>query len=231
MTTPLLRELDDGLFVAERPQRFLGVELGTRMSVIRLGGGTLFVHSPVEPDPALRDALDAMGTVRFIVAPNRFHHLYAAAFRRTWPGSELHAAPGLRERYPALPVDAVLSDTAPDGWASEIDQHVVKGAPLTNEVVFLHRASRSLLLTDLAFNVGSEAPLLTRFSMWVAGAYGRFGPTLIERIVLRDRAAARASFEHFLAWDFDRVIVTHGKVLESGGRDALRRSYRWLLDT
>lgn len=231
MGSPALRELDDGLFVAERPLRFLGLEIGTRMTVVRLDGGSLFVHSPVEPDPGLREALDAKGDVRFIVAPNRFHHLYAAAFRRTWPRSELHAAPGLRERFPKLPVDAVLSDTAPAGWAGQIDQHVVKGAPLTNEVVFLHRASRTLLLTDLAFNIGPEAPPWTRFSMRIAGAYGRFGPSLLERIVLRDRAAARASFQHFLAWDFDRVIVTHGKVLESGGRDALREGYRWLLDT
>jgi hypothetical protein len=28
-----------------------------------------------------------------------------------------------------------------------------------------------------------------------------------------------------LAWDFDRVIVAHGAVLESGGKQALTRAY------
>jgi hypothetical protein len=44
----------------------------------------------------------------------------------------------------------------------------------------------------------------------------------------RDRKAAKASLEHILAWDFDRVTVTHGEVLESGGKDALRAGYAWL---
>ena len=50
----------------------------------------------------------------------------------------------------------------------------------------------------------------------------------MERILIRDRAAARASLEKILAWDFERVTVTHGSVLEHGGREALRKSYEWL---
>jgi hypothetical protein len=224
----VLRELASGLWVAERKLRFLGVELGTRMTVMRLGDGSLLVHSPIDPLPTLRAELDRAGRVRFIAAPNRLHHLFAAAFREACPGSELHAAPGLAERFPGLPIDAVLSDE-PAGWSADVDHHRVKGIPATNEVAFHHRPSRTLVLTDLAFNIGPEAPPWTRFSMRVAGAYGHFGPSRIERILIRDRAAARASFERILAWDFDRVVVGHGRVLESGGRRALRRSYDWLL--
>lgn len=224
----MLRELASGLWVAERKLRFLGVQLGTRMTVMRLEGGSLLVHSPIEPEPALCRQVDEQGSVRFMVAPNRFHHLFAAAFREAYPDSELHVAPGLPERFPALPVDAVLSDE-PAPWSPDVDQHLVKGIPATNEVAFFHRLTRTLVLTDLAFNVGPEAPPWTRFSMRVAGAYGHFGPSHLERILIRDRLAARASLEHILAWDFDRVVVGHGQVLESGGREALRRGYDWLL--
>ena len=31
--------------------------------------------------------------------------------------------------------------------------------------------------------------------------------------------------------DFDRVVVTHGDVLEHGGRAALAQGYLWLLDS
>ena len=98
-----------------------------------------------------------------------------------------------------------------------------------NEVVFLHRASRTLVVTDLCFNVRHSDHLGTRLFMRVNGAYGRFGPSRLLRSLVRDRPALRASLERILAWDFERVVVTHGEVLEHGGRDALRAGFAWLL--
>jgi hypothetical protein len=49
------------------------------------------------------------------------------------------------------------------------------------------------------------------------------------RALVRDRPALRASVERILQWDFDRVVVTHGDVLEHGGKDALRAGFAWLL--
>ena len=40
--------------------------------------------------------------------------------------------------------------------------------------------------------------------------------------MMRDRVAARASLQRVLQWDFDRVIVTHGEILEHGGRQAMQ---------
>ena len=96
-------------------------------------------------------------------------------------------------------------------------------------MVFLHRASHTLVVSDLAFQVGPEAPFPTRLAFRALGGYDRFGPTLMERVMIRDRPAARQSLETILAWDFDRVVLAHGRVLESGGREALRRGYTWLL--
>ena len=66
------------------------------------------------------------------------------------------------------------------------------GAPRLNEVVFLHRRSRTLLLTDLAFNVQPGASNRARIFHWLVGATGRFGPHRLVRTMIRDRAAARA---------------------------------------
>ena len=60
-------------------------------------------------------------------------------------------------------------------------------------------------------------------------SYGRFGPSKLDPWLIKDRPAVRQSLERILAWDFDRVVVAHGEVLESGGREALREGYRWLL--
>lgn len=223
-----MRELAPDLWVVEREQAFYGLEVGTRMTVIRLADGSLLLHSPVVLDGALRAELDAKGAVRFVVAPNRVHHLYAGRVAEAYPAARLWVAPGLERKRPDLAYTAILGDEAPAEWRDQVDQCFFRGRPYENEVTFFHRASRTLLLCDLAFNFGPEATAGTRGLMWLIGSYDRFGPSSLDPWLIRDRAAARASLERILAWDFDRVIVSHGRILETGGNAALRHGYRWL---
>ncbi|MFN2428163.1 MAG: DUF4336 domain-containing protein [Candidatus Binatia bacterium] len=225
----MLRELSKDLWVVERPLRFGGVEIGTRMSVVRLEDGSLFLYSPVALDGNLRAALTSLGPPRYAVAPNRFHHLFVGDYRNAFPDVRLFAAPGLPEKRTDLAFDAVLPDGAAPEWAGQLDLEHFQGLPIMGEVAFCHRASRTLLLCDLAFNIGASAPAATRVAFRLVGGYGRFGPTVVEKLLIRDRTRARASLERILAWDFDRVVVTHGDVLEHGGRAALETAYAWLL--
>jgi Domain of unknown function (DUF4336) len=227
-STPLY-ELSKNIWIAERPQRFYGLEVGTRMTVIRLADGSLLLHSPVSLDPGLRRELESIGRVRFTVAPNRVHHLYAGAVAEAYPEARLWVAPGLDRKRPDLVFVAVLGDEAPAEWKDEVDQVFFRGRPYENEVVFFHRASRTLIMCDLAFNFGPRAATPTRLLMRLLRSYGRFGPSRLDPLLIRDRRAARQSLERILAWDFDRVVVAHGDVLESGGREALRQGYAWLL--
>jgi hypothetical protein len=224
-----LRALDRDLWVAERRQRFYGLEVGTRMTVMRLADGSLLLHSPVALTPELRTELDALGPVRWVVAPNRVHHLRAGDVAKASPGAQLWIAPGLERKRPDLVYVAVLGDEAPAPWKGEVDQVFFRGRPYENEVVFFQRASRTLILCDLAFNFGPRAAAPTRWLMRLLRSYGHFGPSKLDPLLIRDRRAARESLLRILDWDFDRVIVAHGDVLESGGREALRRGYAWLL--
>lgn len=225
---PPLRALAPDLWVAERRQTFYGLEVGTRMTVIRLADASLLLHSPVALDPGLRAELDALGRVRYAVAPNRVHHLYAGRVTDAYPDARLWVGPGVERKRPDLTYTAVLGDEAPAEWRGQVDQVFFAGRPYENEVVFLHRASRTLVLCDLAFNFGPTAAWPTRWLMRLMRSYGRFGPSTLDPWLIKDRAAARASLERILAWDFDRVIVAHGDVLERGGHEALARGYRWL---
>jgi hypothetical protein len=199
------------------------------MSVIRLAGGRLLLHSPVAFDPELRRELDSLGRVSFAVAPNRVHHLYAGEVAAAYPGARLWVAPGLERKRPDLVFEAVLGDEAPEEWRGQVDQTFFRGRPYENEVAFFHRASRTLLLCDLAFNFGPSAAAPTRLLMRLLRSYGRLGPSKLDPLLIRDRRAARESLERILTWDFDRVVVAHGDVLESGGRAILRDGYAWLL--
>lgn len=225
-----MRALDEDLWVVERDQRFYGLPVGTRMTVVRLADGNLLLHAPVSLDAALRRELDALGPVRYAMAPNRLHHLYAGEVAGHYPGARLWVAPGLERKRPDLEIEGVLGDEAPTEWKGQLAQTFFRGRPYENEVVFLHRASRTLLLCDLAFNFGPKAHPATRLLMRLIRSYGRFGPSRLDPLLIRDRRAARESLERILTWDFDRVVMAHGDdVVERGGREALRRGYAWLL--
>lgn len=224
-----LRALAPDIWVADRPQSFYGLPVGTRMTVMRLPGGALLLHSPVSLDAALRAELDALGPVRYVVAPNRLHHLYAGRVAEAYPEARLWIAPGLKRKRPDLRYEAILGDDAPAEWRGVVGQVFFRGRPYENEVVFCHHPSRTLILCDLAFNFGPSAPAATRLLLRLLRSYGAFGPSKLDPLLIRDRAAARASLERILAWDFDRVVVAHGDVLERGGWDALRAGYAWLL--
>ena len=224
-----LRPLAENIWVADRPQHFYGLSVGTRMTVIRLSGERLLLHSPVALDAALRAELDTIGRVSYVVAPNRVHHLYAGDVAKAYPAARLWIGPGLERKRPDLVFEAILGDDEPAEWRGEVLQTFFRGRPYENEVVFFHRASRTLILCDLAFNFGPSAAASTRRLMKLLRSYGSFGPSKLDPWLIRDRDAARQSLERILAWDFDRVVVAHGDVLESGGREALRAGYAWLL--
>lgn len=224
----MLRRLADDLWVTERPQRFFGLPVGARMTVIRLSGGRLLLHSPLPLDTPLRADLDALGRVAYAVAPNRLHHLYAGDVARAYADARLWVAPGLPEKRPDLVHAGVLGDEAPIEWRGELEQAFFRGRPYENEVAFFHPASRTLILCDLAFNFGPRNAWPTRVLMSLLRSYGKLGPSRLDPLLIRDRAAASASLERILAWDFDRVIVAHGDVQESGGYALMRDGYAWL---
>jgi hypothetical protein len=221
----------EGLWVVDGPERVAGLRIGTRMTVVRLGDGRLWLHSPVLHDAGLSEALEALGPVGFLVAPSKVHHLWLGPWPEAHPAATVWGAPGLRDKRRDLVFHRELGDAPPADWAADLDQALLAGVPYVNEVAFLHRASGTLLLTDFAMHFPDPLPdLWTRLwarAMGLAG--GRLTASRLVRTLVRDRAALRPALERVLAWPFDRVIVTHGEVVERGGAAALRAAWRPLL--
>jgi hypothetical protein len=223
-----LRSLARNLWVADRPLKLAVGNVGARMTVIRLADGSLFLHSPVRLDEHTRRALDGCGSVRCIIAPNKVHHFFVGDYIDAYPAARVYGAPGLAAKRRDLRFDATLSDEAAPEWLGEVESHLFRGAPYLNEVVFFHPATHTLMLTDLAFNVAAHQTAGARLFYWLVGAAGRFGPHRIVRLTIRDRRAARASIDRILSWNFDRVIVAHGNVLENGGRNRMAAAFAYL---
>ncbi len=221
MTPPTaLRQLAPGLHVAQAPLRFMGMELGARMTVLQLSKG-LLVYSPIAMDPS---ALNHLGTPRWVLAPSLYHHLYVGPWAEA--GWEAWAAPGLDKKRPDVPFHAVLAqDNHPFG--DEIELVALTCFSLTNEVVMLHKPSRSLVVCDLVFNIPPTAPWTTRAIMRAMGGYPGCKTTLLERFGM-NKQAARADLRAITALDFDRIIVAHGDIVETGGKAALLNAFKWL---
>lgn len=224
-----MKQLHSDLWTTDSPLRFLGLEVGARMTVVRLPGGKLLLHSPIAATADLVREVKALGPVAYLVAPNRLHHLFVGDWQRACPDASTYVAPGLDTKRADLAITGVLAEEPEAGWKGAVDQVLLGGFPFSNEVVFFHRPSATLIATDLAFNIGASSPPLTRLVFRVGGAYGRLSPTLLERILVRDRAAFRQSLERILAWPFERIVVAHGEVSEKGGREELVRGYSWAL--
>jgi hypothetical protein len=235
MTSPSrdrrLVAVDDELWTVDAPQRFMGFEIGTRMTVVRLSSGELWLCSPVAIDDGLADALEALGPVAYVVGPNRYHHLHLGPTLKRFPDAVLHLAPGLADKRRDLPRGNTLSSTVPRAWATDLDQRVIEGVPTFNEVAFLHRRTRTLILTDHLFHLDrSVKPASARLLGRMLGVHQAPGFPRDARVAfVKDEAALAASIRALLTWDFDRVILTHGRCVEEGGKAALAHAYASLL--
>jgi Domain of unknown function (DUF4336) len=209
---------------------FYGFPYPTRMAVVRLADRALWVWSPVQLSQALRRALEEIGTPRYLVAPNKLHHLYLGEWQQAWPQARVYAAPGLRERRPDLRFDAELGSDAAVEWSGEIDQVVFRGSFAMEEVVFFHRQSRTVLVCDLIQRFDPESlPPLRRAIMRVDGMVGPDGSTPREwRATFWNRRVARAALEKALGWKCDRLVIAHGRCALENGNDVLRTGLRWL---
>ena len=223
----MLQRISEDVWNEARPLRFLGLETGTRMTVVRLGDGGLFVHSPVALDATTREAVDALGEVKAIVAPSLFHHLYVAEWARAYPGASLWACPGLEKKRKDVGWSGVLSDEPEAAWRGELEQVFLSARTMENEVVFFHRKSKTIVSCDFIFNLCSHPSRLTRVVTGLMG-HRKPGITLLERVMIRNRVAAREQIGRVVGWGAEHIVLAHGDIIESNGTEIVRDAYSWL---
>jgi Domain of unknown function (DUF4336) len=221
-----LRSLAEGLWTAERPHGFFGIDVGGRMNVIRLPSGGLMIHSPVSLTEGLKEGLARLGEVKYVAAPNRFHHIHIGDYVRAYPDAMFLAAPGLPEKRRDIPFSGLLGGDAPHDWEGVIEHFVFGGMPLLNEAVFFHKPSHTLILTDLLFNFSED--LTVGQKVFTALEGGRERPSvsrLMRYFLIKDKAAVRRSADKVLGWGFDLILLAHKDIIEKGGREAFRLAY------
>jgi len=208
----------------------LGFHYPTRMAVIRLSSGGLFIWSPIPLADQLCAEVDRIGRVEHIVAPNSLHHLSLLDWTHAYPAAKVYAPPGLREKRKDVDFDCDLKNTPLADWMGEIDHVVVEGNLITTEVVFFHVKSGTVLFTDLLqqlprnWYAGWRA-VVARLDLMIGpepNVPRKFRAAFVKR------RTARRALSQVLAWPAQKVLMAHGQPVTEGGKAFLARAFRWL---
>lgn len=235
--TPLntLKPVGPEIWIADGPAvPFYGISFPTRMTVIRVDG-RLWVHSPIALDDGLLAEMAALGPVAWLIAPNPIHYVSMDSWSKRFPDAEVLAAPGVKERAAKFgvpfPRHTVLTDAAPEGYAQDIRQRVVKGHRVLHEVVFFHESSKTLVLTDMIENFEAEkVGKVKAVFMRLAGILDPDGKAPIDmRNSFKSKKKARAVIREVISWAPEKVILSHGRWYDRDGTEELKRAFRWLL--
>lgn len=221
----------DQVWTAHVPLRFFGIQLGTRMTVCRLRGGGLWVHSPLRPTPRLCEQLDALGEPVVAVAPNFLHHLYVGEFVARYP-VPVYGSRRLPGKRPDLSFAGVLGDGPEPLWADDIDQAALGDDMMLDEVAFLHRQSGTLVLTDVCQHADDRSAWSARLVARLLGIWHHHGtPVDVRWLMRRHRAEVKRFVDAILSWEFDRLVIAHGALVPTGARAVVERAFafaqRW----
>jgi len=226
--------VDGSIYLVDYPIEFAGCTFNARMSVVRLMDGSVWLHSPCEIDAALKAEIEALGPVGYLVGPGNYHWLHLQNARAVFPEAKLYICPGIERKDALLTFDGLLGDHPPEPWAGQIEQVLVRGTRFIWEVAFFHKASKTLIITDLLENIGEATPgvnFVIKF-WWkvVFRMWNKVRPAPEYRLGWQHKKAVRASLEKILAWDFERVILGHGDLINENARDVVREAWHKQLD-
>lgn len=224
-------EFAENVFVEESAVRFYGFELQTRMAVVRLSQARLFLYSPVFLDDDLRSSLEQLGRVAYIVSPNKIHNQALAQYAVAYPKATFFAPPGLPERKPELKFQRVLTDTPDLEWRNEMDRVLTKGNIFFSEALFFHQKSRTLLVGDFVENINRDT--VSKLAFLLARPFGlAYRPTASPEFKLFTHNAVEAEQSLLQAreWDFERIFLCHGGLIEKNAKAVFDRVCDELLD-
>lgn len=200
-------------------------KFGRRMTVVRLTDGRVFVHNAFRLRQKDLKWLKSLGSVVAVLAPNAFHTSDAGWMKNQFPYSDLYVPQAKIKSFKQLGFDCKnINKDFPPEFQDELKCIPSQGTRF-EEAVFIHVPSKTLILCDMAFNMGNVYSGFEKWLMSLNRVGNRFGPSKLMKIAFtKNTNQVKATFKEILRHDFDRVIVNHGDVLETNGKIKLKTS-------
>jgi hypothetical protein len=184
----------DTIWTFDQVQGIFYVVVPIRMTVVKLADGGLLVYAPVAPTGECLELMNELvlthGDVKYIILPTISgleHKIFVGPFARAFPQAQVWIAPDQwsfpvnlplswlgfpRERTQILPTDSSQTPFGDEFDYAILDPIIVSrdfanytGAGQFSEVAFLHRRSRTLLITDSIVSISIEPPPIVQLEL------------------------------------------------------------------
>jgi len=230
-----LKPVGDDIWIVDGPSiKFYKLPFTTRMTVVRLQNGDIWVHSPTKICDDLKDQIDALGPVRHLIAPNWIHYAHISEWQQAFKDARAYAAPGVVKRAKkhgiSIRFDEDLSDEPVAAWDGQIKQMIVAGSKVHREAVFFHNNSKTLILTDLIENFeASKLPWYLKILTRLGGIQDPDGKMPRDMQMTFTKRKLRSAVKQMIDWGPQRIILAHGRWYDKDGVAELKRAFRWVL--
>lgn len=224
----MLKQVSEHLYTLhDQTFKFLIFSLGTRMTVIKLKNGGLWIHSPLHLSDELKDELNKLGPVKYIIAPNYYHHLFAGYYKEAWPEAGIYGPKSLAGKRKDLEFAGFLDEMEQAPWDTDLEHKWFTGSENLAETVFFHPESKTMITCDLLFNIHQIENWWTGLYLKFMNCYKQVGLSKVIKLVVRDKKAARAGIDSLLEWDFQRVSMAHGELVEENAKQQFKDAWSW----
>jgi hypothetical protein len=230
-----IQEFGKNIWIVDGPKvRDMGILFTTRMVIVKLQDGSLWIDSPVPVSFETLKEISHLGSIRYLIAATPRHVWRLESWHTLFPQAQLwvtEASPFTLKKG-NLPYTGVLRDIPEQGWADDLEQLMFMGSPLLKEVLFFHKSSHTVMLDDLIqVHVLEKGQPISNALLKLGGVTSPDGGVSLDiRLAFTNRKLARRSLENLLSWDFDKLIIGHGRCIQKDAKAYVAKAFRWLVN-
>jgi len=218
-----MKKIGEDIWVHEDAMTLMGMKLRLRVTIVKLANGGLWIHSPTALSPELKEEIAQLGSVRFVVGASNGHNLWLQEWQDEFPDAAIYVSGGIPKKL-KLTNYQVLDESGENIWEEDLAREYMHGVPFLNESVFFHKKTKSLIVTDLIQNYSDKRPpglagLMAKYIFEPMGFKGMcLAPPLKMGFVIKDKPKFALFIKKIQSHDFERIIVTHGDIIESNAK-------------
>lgn len=221
------------IWLKEYPVHYAASKFHSRMTIVRLASGNLFIHSPCEIDEQTAEEIKSLGHVEFIIAPSNFHYGHVTSAQKAFPDAETFICPGIENKDASIHFDHVLTDKPDSRLSKDFEQVLVRGSEIMWEVAFFHKATKTLILVDLIENFTDKTSGVNwSLKFWwkiIFYMWNQPKPAPEYQFGWKNIDVARESLTSILKWNFEKIILSHGDLIEANAKNIATTSWKRVL--
>lgn len=192
-----------------------GVHFPVRSTLIELNKKELVIISPGPFEEAQMTQLIKQYQTVYCIAPNAFHHLHLEKFHQTFPNITLYGPSSIIKKQPWLKNKLADINLLGSRLKDNITLIPIHGNKLLDETVFYCCRSKSLIVTDLLFNMRDPMPFGRKCLLRLVGANNRIAQSKLIEKSTKNKVDYVNSVNVLKGFDISRIIMAHGSVIET----------------